>query len=188
VTGAWGAVRIDGREVDPYEAHPWPAGTELHLDWYAHGARAYLAVRGGIDARTALGSRATDLLAGLGPTALRPGDVVGVRDDAIGPIPVAPPGSWSAPHDDELELELAPGPRADWFAPAALETLYDSEWTASHHAARVGGGCCGRGWGVGRGIRVGGIRRSGGICLSGIRRSRSDRRIRGESSCAGEIS
>jgi KipI family sensor histidine kinase inhibitor len=138
VTGAWGTVSIDGREVDPYEAHPWPAGTELHLDWYAHGARAYLAVRGGIDARTALGSRATDLLAGLGPTALRPGDVVGVRDDAIGPIPVAPPGSWSAPHDDELELELAPGPRADWFAPAALETLYDTVWTVSNHADRVG--------------------------------------------------
>jgi biotin-dependent carboxylase-like uncharacterized protein len=138
VTGAWGTVRIDGGEVDPYEAHAWPAGTELHLDWFAHGARGYVAVRGGLDGRPALGSRATDLLAGLGPAALRAGDAVGVRDDAIAPIPVAPPGAWGAPHDDELELELAPGPRADWFAPDALITLFDTVWTVSNHADRVG--------------------------------------------------
>lgn len=138
VTGAWGSVRIDGSEVDPYEAHAWPAGAELHLDWFAHGARGYVAVRGGIDGRPALGSRATDLLAGLGPAALRAGDAVGVRDDAIGPIPVAPPGAWGAPHDDELELELAPGPRADWFAPDALIALFDTVWTVSNQADRVG--------------------------------------------------
>ena len=50
VAGAWGDIRIDGRAVDPYVAHPWPAGTELAIDWFAHGARAYLAVRGGLDA------------------------------------------------------------------------------------------------------------------------------------------
>ncbi|MFB7894087.1 5-oxoprolinase/urea amidolyase family protein [Microbacterium sp. NPDC056044] len=138
VTGAWGTVRLDGREVDPYQAHAWPAGAELHLDWFAHGARGYVAVRGGLDARVALGSRATDLLAGLGPAAVRAGDVVGVRDDAAVPIPVAPPSAWGAPHDDELELELAPGPRADWFAPAALATLYDAVWTVSNDADRVG--------------------------------------------------
>ncbi|WP_347978036.1 urea amidolyase family protein [Microbacterium sp. ProA8] len=138
VTGAWGAVRIDGRDADPYAAHAWPAGAELQLDWFAHGARAYVAVRGGLDGPPALGSRATDLLAGLGPAALRAGDVVGIRDDVVEPIPVAPPAAWGAPHDEELELELAPGPRADWFTPAALTTLYDTVWTVSNHADRVG--------------------------------------------------
>ena len=51
---------------------------------------------------------------------------------------VAPPGAWGAPHDDELELELAPGPRADWFAPGALATLFDAVWTVSNQADRVG--------------------------------------------------
>ncbi len=138
VTGAWGTVRLDGREVDPYVAHEWRAGAELHLDWFAHGARGYVAVRGGLDARAALGSRATDLLAGLGPAARRAGGVVGVGGDAAAPIPVAPPAGWGAPHDDELELELAPGSRADWFAPGALVTLYDTVWTVSNHADRVG--------------------------------------------------
>lgn len=138
VTGAWGPVRLAGREVDPYEAHEWPAGTELHVDWFAHGARAYVAVRGGLDGPEVLGSRATDLLAGLGPARLQAGDVVGVRSDAIAPIPVAPPSPWGAPHDDELGLELARGPRADWFAPHALDVLFDTVWTVSNAADRVG--------------------------------------------------
>lgn len=138
VTGAWGLVRLDGREVDPYQAHEWRAGAELHLDWFAHGARAYVAVRGGFDGPEVLGSRATDLLAGLGAGRLQAGDLVGVRNDAAAPIPAVPPSPWGAPHDDELELELAPGPRADWFDPHALETLYDTVWTVSNAADRVG--------------------------------------------------
>ena len=138
VTGAWGALRLDGREVDPYSALAWPAGAELHMDWFAHGARAYLAVRGGWDGRTALGSRSTDLLAGLGGDALRPGDEVAVGARVASPVPVAALAPWGAPHDDELVLELAPGPRADWFAPSAHGDLFDAVWTVSNDADRVG--------------------------------------------------
>ncbi|WP_019181439.1 urea amidolyase family protein [Microbacterium yannicii] len=138
VSGAWGPLRLDGHEIDPYTAHRWRAGAELHVDWFARGARAYLAVRGGLEGRLSLGSRATDLLAGLGPAALRGGDVLAVRDDAEDAIPVADLAPWGAPHDDELELELAPGPRADWFAPDALQTLFDAAWTVSNDADRVG--------------------------------------------------
>lgn len=138
VTGAWGAVHLDGRPVDPYTAQAWTAGTELHVDWFAHGARGYLAVRGGVDAAPVLGSRSADLMAGLGPSALRAGARVRVGDEASAPIPVAPPAPWGAPHDEELTLELAPGPRADWFAPDALPTLFDSVWTVSNAADRVG--------------------------------------------------
>lgn len=138
VAGAWGPVRIGGREVDPYVAHEWPEGTELQLDWFTHGARAYVAVRGGLDAPVVLGSRATDSLAGLGAAALRAGDAIGVRGESAGPVPVAPPSAWGAPQDDEIELDLAPGPRADWFTAEALATLFDTVWTVSGAADRVG--------------------------------------------------
>lgn len=138
VTGAWGPIRLDGHPVDPYEAHRWPRGAEVHLDWFAHGARAYLAVRGGFDGRTVLDSRATDLMAGLGPRPLHAGDVVRVRDEATLPIPPTAIAPWSAPHDDELVVELAPGARADWFTASGLATLYESVWTISHAADRVG--------------------------------------------------
>jgi biotin-dependent carboxylase-like uncharacterized protein len=138
VTGAWGRVLLRGRVVDPHEAHHWPAGEELHLDWFRHGARAYLAVRGGLDGPAALGSRSTDLLAGLGPHALRAGDLVAVRDDAAAPIPVAAIAPWGAPHDEELEIELAPGPRADWFTASARGALFEAVWTVSNRADRIG--------------------------------------------------
>ena len=138
VTGAWGILRLGGAAIDPYEAHRWPAGAELHLDWFGHGARAYLAVRGGLDGPVTLGSRATDILAGLGPRPLRAGDVVPVGGSEVVPIPAAVVAPWGAPHDDELEVELAPGPRGDWFAASAHRTLFETVWTVSNRADRIG--------------------------------------------------
>lgn len=137
VCGAWGPISIGGREVDPYTASAWRAGEELHVDWFAHGARGYLAVRGGLVADAVLGSRATDTLAGLGPAPIAAGDELAIA--AAGrPVPANALAPWGAPHDEELVIDLAPGPRADWFAPSALRTLYDAVWTVTHDADRVG--------------------------------------------------
>ena len=51
------------------------------------------------------------------------------------PAGVAP---WGAPRDDDVEVELAPGPRVDRFVPAAVRTLFESTWTVSAQADRVG--------------------------------------------------
>lgn len=138
VTGAWGPIRCAGRDLAPYEAHRWPAGAELQVDWFAHGARGYLAVRGGLDARTALGSRSTDILSGLGPAPLAAGAALALAAAAAMPIPPEDLHPWSPPHDDVLDVELAPGPRADWFAPTALAALFEEAWTVTSHADRVG--------------------------------------------------
>ncbi|MET0259455.1 MAG: hypothetical protein ABW227_00035, partial [Gaiellaceae bacterium] len=57
---------------------------------------------------------------------------------AVAPVPAATLAPWSGPHDDELEVELAPGPRADWFAASALPTIFESVWTVTNDADRVG--------------------------------------------------
>lgn len=138
VTGAWGPISIDGGPLDPYDAHAWPRGSELHLDWFAHGARAYLAVRGGVAGVTTLGSRSTDVLSGLGPARLDPGARIALAGPAEHAVPPAVIAPWGAPHDDELELELAPGPRADWFTADAQRALFESVWTVTNDADRVG--------------------------------------------------
>lgn len=138
VAGAWGRIRLAGHEVDPYASHLWHAGDELHIDWFAHGVRAYLALRGGVAVPRVLGSRATDLLAGLGPVQLGADGVLAIGPEPAGPVPAAPLAPWGAPQDDEIEIALAAGPRADWFTPSALRTLFESVWTVTNDSDRVG--------------------------------------------------
>jgi biotin-dependent carboxylase-like uncharacterized protein len=112
------------------------AGDELRLGPPESGLRTYLAVAGGIDVDPVLGSRATDMLAGLGPARLRAGTRL-----AIGGDRGDPPGVDAAPVASPLAnpvLRLLPGPREDWFTGAALERLCGEPWEVTADADRVG--------------------------------------------------
>ena len=102
------------------------------------GVRTYISVRGGVDVEPVLGSRSTDLLTGLGPRPLRAGDMLeigSVTGDApaslLGTVP-----TMSLP--EEPVLRIVPGPRDDWFAAGALETLCAEPWLVSSSSNRVG--------------------------------------------------
>lgn len=73
VTGAACPVRVDGRPVAWGAPVPVPAGAVLDVGAATRGVRAYLAFAGGVDVPEVLGSRATDLLSGLGPAPLADG-------------------------------------------------------------------------------------------------------------------
>jgi allophanate hydrolase subunit 2 len=83
-----------------------------------------------------LGSRATDVLAGLGRV-LVAGDDVPVGTEVAGAVPASDLALASWP-GEEIEAELLPGPRADWFSPASLDTLFSATWVVSADADRVG--------------------------------------------------
>lgn len=138
VTGARGSILRDGREVDHHRAVAWPTGSELHLDGFVEGARAYLAVRGGIAAPLTAGSRATDTLAGIGPAPLRAGVELGLAGAEAAAIPAIDAFPWRAPAGDIVDIDLAPGPRADWFTDEARQALFSSDWVVSSDADRVG--------------------------------------------------
>lgn len=112
------------------EAWETAAGEELDLGRYERGARAYVAVRGGIDVDPVLGSRSTDLLAGLGPPPVRTGDVLRVGRE---PGPAAEGGPYALP--DEVVLRAIAGPRSEWVDVAGLES---SPWRVSPASNRVG--------------------------------------------------
>lgn len=148
VTGGLGRFEIDGCPFDANVAREWPLGSELRIGWLERGARAYLAVRGGIEGvgrraqvtgsgAPALGSLSTDSLARLGPGPLRPDDRLFVGSAPSASVPAVDFVPWGAP-PDELELALAPGPRADWFDASALRLLFEAVWTVSDAADRVG--------------------------------------------------
>ncbi|SFT51909.1 biotin-dependent carboxylase uncharacterized domain-containing protein [Geodermatophilus amargosae] len=113
------------------------AGSTLALGAPSAGLRTYLAVRGGIAVEPVLGSRSTDLLAGLGPPALRPGDVlpVGAPTGDVPGVDVAPVPD---PSGGEVAVRLLPGPRGDWLTSSALDVLGSAAWTVTAESNRVG--------------------------------------------------
>lgn len=145
VTGAPCAVTVDGGPA------PWgvpfrvPSGSVLEAGPARYGLRSYIAFSGGVDAEQVLGSRATDLLSGLGPEPLRDGARLRLglpaRDaSAAGPRGVraaADAAPWTAP-PRELLLPVVHGPRADWFTAGALRTLAAGAYRVSTDGNRIG--------------------------------------------------
>ena len=143
VTGAIGdLILTDADGVARSIPHGTPFATvhgdELTLGHPTHGLRYVIGVCGGIAAPSALGSRASDTLAGLGPDPLAAGDVIGVGDAAVAAVdPVAQPRELPA-SGDFVELEITLGPRDDWFTASAIETLTTQEWAVTPRSDRVG--------------------------------------------------
>lgn len=143
VTGATGPVlvrRPSGSLRPAGLARPeiLAVGDELRVGVPDRGLRSYVAVRGGVDVPPVLGSRSTDLLTGLGPAPLRPGDVLPVGGDVAGPALASDGAPVSAPDDGEVTLYAVPGPRADWFCDEALRAVFGRPWEVTSASNRVG--------------------------------------------------
>lgn len=110
-------------------------GEVLRLGQAWSGLRVYVAVRGGVDVPTVLGSRSTDTLSGLGPAPVEAGDVlaVGTPSWSLPPVDVAP---VAPPTDDEVRLRVVRGPRDDWVA--TPNDLVTTTWTVSPRSDRIG--------------------------------------------------
>lgn len=134
VTGAQTTVLVNDRPTASHGLIALPPGDRLTVQAPAYGVRSYLAVRGGIAVAPVLGSRATDLLSGIGPAPLRAGDE----------LPVGPPGpplpgvDLAPPHQPRLSLAVTPGPRRDWFSDRAWADLVQQPWTVTTDGNRVG--------------------------------------------------
>ena len=146
VTGATGTITVtaaDGTVLTPRlgEAFALSDGDELELGPAERGVRRYLAVRGGIDVETALGSSSADTLAGLGPAAVDKGTTLSVHDPRTAPhlVDPAPARPRDLPQAGEtVEMTVTLGPREDWFTDAGVETLLSQVWTVTHESDRVG--------------------------------------------------
>jgi biotin-dependent carboxylase-like uncharacterized protein len=113
------------------------AGQRLVLGPTVTGARTYLAVRGGIDVPKVLGSRSTDLLAGLGPDVLAVGDRLPIGRSTL-PMPGVDVAAVREPAAGEIVVQVRPGPRRDWFPDSAWASLLSQGYTVTAQSNRVG--------------------------------------------------
>jgi urea carboxylase len=141
LTGADYAARLDGALVPRWQPLPVRAGSTLELATaQGAGARAYLAVAGGIDVPGYLGSRSTFILGKFGGHAgrvLRAGDVLhigGERASTAEPIEVPPPytNHW------EIGVEYGPHGAPDFFTDSDIATFFATAWKVHYHSDRTG--------------------------------------------------
>jgi biotin-dependent carboxylase-like uncharacterized protein len=135
LTGAQLPLAVDGALKPWGSAISVRAGQLVEIGTAPGGLRSWLAVGGGIDSPSTLGSRSTDTLTGLGPPPLQPGDVlpVGMASDAPGTGDAVPAGSASGP----VRLRVRLGPRDDEFTDGSVEAFFDTQYTVSAGSDRV---------------------------------------------------
>jgi biotin-dependent carboxylase-like uncharacterized protein len=146
-------VAVTGADVTPLiDGAPAPAWTALRLKigdvlWFApprRGARAYLAVHGGIDVPLYLGSRATHVRGGFGGfqgRALQKGDrlPIGSASRALGELVGRRlPDELAPRHHAPWQVRVVPGPEDYLFTPGSVETFFTAEWRLNAKADRTG--------------------------------------------------
>lgn len=145
VTGADASLTLrtaDGRQwnVPTHQAVALADGDTLSLGQPVAGARCYIAARGGFAVAPVLGSCATDTLAGIGPSPLAVGDVLGVLPAPAGAVVGMPeqPAADLPTVDRDVVLDVVLGPRTDWFTPESVARLAAQRWQVTPQSNRVG--------------------------------------------------
>jgi biotin-dependent carboxylase-like uncharacterized protein len=129
-----GGLIVDtGRRLVPGRSHRVPAGVTISFPApLAAGARAYLALPGGLDVPLALGSRSTCLAAGFGGLEGRPLRA-GDRLACLRAADAAPEGrTWPSDVGDQ-PIRVLSGPD-----PAELDDLLAQAWTVAAESDRMG--------------------------------------------------
>lgn len=106
------------------------AGQVVRFGGTRSGARACLAVRGGLAVPRTMGSASTHVLTGVGGRPLRAGDVLAIGNDAVR----RPRAGAAPPFAREGPLRVTAGPQADRFG----AELYESVYTVAEESNRMG--------------------------------------------------
>lgn len=143
LTGAEMPPKINGKEVATWEAFAVSSGDVLTFDYLRSGARAYLAVAGGIDVPLFMHSRSTYTLIGLGGhegRALQEGDELKTRDagDRSDRVGKRVDDDHIPAYSSETELRVIIGLASYRLTEESMEEFLNTTWTVTPDADRVG--------------------------------------------------
>ncbi len=137
-------AKCAGETIPMWQVIEIQAGQTLDLGRVkSEGARAYLAVRGGIQCPDYLGSKSTFILGQFGGhngRALRVGDVLHL-DDQVGNAPIqALPDNLLPQIGSTWVLRVIYGPHGapDFFTDTDIETFFVHEWEVHYNSSRTG--------------------------------------------------
>lgn len=142
VTGAELPPRVDGELRESWTAFPIEAGQTLSFDYLRSGARAYIAIAGGIDVPVVLGSRSTytlGALGGLDGRNLEAGDELRIAAGSC----IVPEGRSVPEHlrrapGRSVELRVIPGLYWHRITEESGRRFFDDTWKVALEADRIG--------------------------------------------------
>jgi urea carboxylase len=142
VTGADMAAKLDGQPIDMWTSIRVADGQTLELGPAMSGARAYVAVSGGIATPPVLGSRSTFHMAGIGGLdgyALKKGQRVPIGEAGRAPLRrVGPRFRPEIGLPKRWEIETVRGPNDGWIDAAGHERFLASDWVLQAKSNRTG--------------------------------------------------
>jgi len=142
VCGADMSPKLDGVTLPMWESVAVKKGQVLAMSFAKKGARAYIAVSGGLDTAPVLGSRATfheSGVGGVGGFAIKKGQTL--------PVTVIPgtPGLRVREENRPIfsatkvwDIEAVPGPNDDWLDDACRQRFYSADWKLTAKSSRSG--------------------------------------------------
>ncbi len=139
VTGAQCETELNGCSVDHTSPVQLQAGSTLKCGPMITGARAYLAVQGGVDVPLVMGSASTFLPAHFGGhdgRSLKKGDMLNV-----GTRIASKPRKLETPLNAALKentIRITRGPQHDWFDDHVFSTLLSTPFNVSDQSGRTG--------------------------------------------------
>ncbi len=144
LTGADMQATLDGMSLKTYQGIAVKPGQVLKLGKVVgEGARAYLAIAGGIQCSPYLGSRSTFTLGqfgGHGGRALRTGDVLHFSEDSSAASKVTIPESLKPRLGKQWTLRVIYGPHGapDFFTDDDMAMFFSTDWQVHYNSSRTG--------------------------------------------------
>jgi biotin-dependent carboxylase-like uncharacterized protein len=141
VTGAAMVPKVNGEERPRWESFAVRAGDRLDFGYLTAGARAYVAVAGGVDVPEVLGSRSTYGLGTLGGLEGRPiaaGDRLPVGDGPGAAAGRRVPDDLRSVLSKDLEVRVVMGLYDHRLTDGGRATFLDTTWTLTPVADRIG--------------------------------------------------
>ena len=141
VAGADMQPRVDDQAAPMWQPFVVPRDAVLSFRGLRSGARAYLAVAGGLDVPIVLGSRSTYLRSHFGGhegRPLRPGDRLARGPSGEATAERRMPASWLPTYLGSHRVRVVLGPQDAAFTPAGIRTLFGSAYTIGAQSDRMG--------------------------------------------------
>ncbi|MGH6941564.1 biotin-dependent carboxyltransferase family protein [Hypericibacter sp.] len=142
VTGADMKPKLDGEPIENWTSVPVQPGQVLTLGSAAVGARAYIAIAGGIDTPPVLGSRSTFHMAGVGGVegyAVKAGQSLPVgKGRAVPRRKVRPDHRPDIRARRDWQIEVVRGPNDDWIDEEGHHRFFASDWKLQAKSNRTG--------------------------------------------------